>query len=155
MTIEVLSVYFSHQTSRKKMSLQAENQSDLAMGRQFFRVDSADVFDLNDSSNLKMRLQACHGHNSGVSPDREQGEDDSRQVAIDFAGVTTLSSANLNGLIQANRQARELEYAVVLVNVGDSIRDILSLTRLDRLFTLECAESLDEKSSNIDETVLA
>ncbi len=58
-----------------------------------------------------------------------------RRVEVDFADVQSLSSANLGGLIQVNREARGLGADLVLTNVGDPVRDIFKLTRLDRMFT--------------------
>jgi anti-anti-sigma factor len=122
------------------------------------RIDSAEIFNRNPINNLKTRLQRRSDgfHNEAKEPTTLVAEvTNTRQVAIDFAGVTSLSSENLGGLIQANREARKMDYSVVLVNVGDSIRDILLLTRLDRLFQLVGTEALADDRARVDDTVLA
>lgn len=116
-----------------------------------FRVESAEIFDQTRQSNLRSRLQN-RNRLSGSDLQTPEHPNVDRQVAIDFSGVTTLSSANLGGLVRANREAREMEYSVVLVNVGDSIREILALTRLDRLFASIGTEQLIDTEKSVDQT---
>ena len=61
-------------------------------------------------------------------------------VHVDFAGVAKICSSDLNDLIALNGKLRALGRELVLVNVPDSLMEILQLTRLDRLFRIDAAD---------------
>jgi anti-anti-sigma factor len=63
-------------------------------------------------------------------------------VAVDLAGVQGISSADLNVLIALHGKLRSGGRELVLVNVAQPLRDILELTRLDRLFRIESDPSM-------------
>ena len=56
------------------------------------------------------------------------------RLAVDFQQVHRVCTAGLNELIAINSHARGDGLSVVLVNVQDEIREVFSLTRLERLF---------------------
>ena len=64
-----------------------------------------------------------------VSADRADLE-----LTVDFSDIGRLTSIALNELINMNRQARTRGVQLVLANVSDSLRDIFTLTRLERMF---------------------
>jgi len=77
---------------------------------------------------------------------QDAGKPNPPRVEVDFANVATVSSASLGGLIQVNREARGLEVPLVLVNVCESVRDILTITRLDRMFLVADAPKVSKAS---------
>lgn len=58
-------------------------------------------------------------------------------VRVDFARVDRIASEGINGLMQINRRAHPFEIPVVLCNVADRIRDVLRITRVDRVLHFE------------------
>lgn len=56
------------------------------------------------------------------------------RLALDFRKVDRVCTAGLSELIAINSHARGDGLSVVLVNVQDEIREVFSLTRLERLF---------------------
>ena len=58
-------------------------------------------------------------------------------VVLDFQWIEKITSVGLNELIKINAEARRREVKVVLANVTKSVREILALTRLERLFDFE------------------
>ena len=58
-------------------------------------------------------------------------------VVLDFQWIEKITSVGLNELIKINAEARRREIKVVLANVTKSVREILALTRLERLFDFE------------------
>ncbi|TWU25002.1 putative anti-sigma factor antagonist BtrV [Novipirellula galeiformis] len=53
---------------------------------------------------------------------------------LDLGDVDWLSSVGINELIQVNRKARKVGVKFVLTEVGDSVREVFELTRLERMF---------------------
>lgn len=58
-----------------------------------------------------------------------------RTLALDLGSVGQLGSIGLNRLIQFNRIARQRGLEVILTNVQPTVNEILTLTRLERLFS--------------------
>ena len=77
--------------------------------------------------------------------DPESGE---HELTIDMSKIAFLSSVGLNELIALNRQARVRGVQLVLADVQDSVKNILALTRLERLFRF----SYDPQISPLDAT---
>lgn len=57
-----------------------------------------------------------------------------RRIAFDMETVDQLGSVGLNRLIRYNRLARQAGVGIVLTNVQPLVSQVLSLTRLERLF---------------------
>lgn len=57
-----------------------------------------------------------------------------RRIAFDMQSVDRLGSVGLNRLIRCNRLARQAGVGIVLTNVQPLVGQVLSLTRLERLF---------------------
>ncbi|QDT10913.1 STAS domain-containing protein [Planctomycetes bacterium K23_9] len=106
---------------------------------------ATEISDLIDSSSETASTNTVDDSATGPQldsvPDTANGHG---QLEIDFADIQTLSSAHLGGLIRANREARGMNVALVLVNVCDPVKEIFSLTRLDRMFTFV------EKRANVN-----
>jgi len=63
--------------------------------------------------------------------------DESDLVAVDLAEVAWVSSVGLNELIEMNRSARNQGVELVLTNVQSAVREVLMLTRLERMFNID------------------
>jgi anti-sigma B factor antagonist len=66
-------------------------------------------------------------------------------VLVDLTGVTFLDSTGLGALVEAHQQATALGRELLLVGAHRSVRRVLELTRLDRLF--EVHPDLESASS--------
>lgn len=64
-----------------------------------------------------------------------------RRIAFDMQTVDQLGSVGLNRLIRYNRLARQAGVGIVLTNVQPLVGQVLSLTRLERLFETHPAGS--------------
>jgi anti-anti-sigma factor len=53
---------------------------------------------------------------------------------LDFKDIDRITSVGLNQLIGINNQARNCGMRLVLLDVQESVRDIFSMTRLERMF---------------------
>ncbi|TWU42942.1 STAS domain protein [Novipirellula aureliae] len=63
-------------------------------------------------------------------------------VAVDLAEVAWVSSVGLNELIEMNRSARKNGVRLVLTNVQTAVREVLVLTRLERMFNIDWEDAL-------------
>lgn len=64
-------------------------------------------------------------------------EDKNRtQLLLNFEGVDFLSSAALNKLITLHRRVKSAEGVVRICNLNSQIREVFTLTRLDRMFEI-------------------
>lgn len=68
-----------------------------------------------------------------INSDSDLPSEDSH-LQLDFQDIERLNSVWLNELIGINRKARSRGVRLVLVNVQESVRDVFSVTRIDRLF---------------------
>ncbi len=59
------------------------------------------------------------------------------KVSLDFQWINRITSIGLNEIIGINTEARKRNIRIVLSNVPKSVRDIFSLTRLERLFEFD------------------
>lgn len=59
-----------------------------------------------------------------------------RTIVVDLAAVSLLRSAELSYLVELQRHAAESGRSLLLANVGSDIRKVLTITRLNRLFTI-------------------
>lgn len=72
-----------------------------------------------------------------------------RRIAFDMETVEQLGSVGLNRLIRYNRLARQAGVGIVLTNVQPLVGQVLSLTRLERLFeTHPSGASVSESPRN-------
>ena len=69
-------------------------------------------------------------------------------LTIDLARLTWLGSFGLNHLISIHRGARSRGIRVVLSNAQAAVREVLVLTRLERIFELEPAADEDSLQSS-------
>ena len=70
-----------------------------------------------------------------------------RRIAFDMETVEQLGSVGLNRLIRYNRLARQAGVGIVLTNVQPLVGQILSLTRLERLFETHPSGSSGSETS--------
>lgn len=61
-------------------------------------------------------------------------DSDQDRVNIDLQDVERIGSAGLNQLISINSKCRSLGVKVVLMDAQDSVKNVFSLTRLERMF---------------------
>lgn len=55
-------------------------------------------------------------------------------IALDLSGLKTINSSGLSALIHLNTRSRLAGGYVVLVNPSPFVREVLEITRLDKLF---------------------
>ncbi|WP_442505829.1 STAS domain-containing protein [Novipirellula sp. SH528] len=65
-------------------------------------------------------------------------------LKLDLGGVDWLSSVGLNELISINRKARKLGVKLILTEVGETVREVFALTRLERMFHVVWSDPSDE-----------
>ncbi|MDG2221462.1 MAG: STAS domain-containing protein [Rubripirellula sp.] len=61
----------------------------------------------------------------------------SSRLALDLSEVSQIRSVGLNSLIAVNSSSRCVGLSVVLLNIQASVREVFSLTRLERMFEFE------------------
>lgn len=59
-----------------------------------------------------------------------------RVIVVDLAAVSLLRSAELSYLVELQRHAAGSGRSLQLTHIGRDIRKVLTITRLDRLFTI-------------------
>lgn len=82
---------------------------------------SGDI-DLQSSPAVRQQLLACFENN--------------RRVVVDLSGVTYIDSSGVASLVEAFQLARKKEGTFALVNVSSAVMRVLSLARLDRVFSI-------------------
>ena len=65
-------------------------------------------------------------------------------LKLDLGGVDCISSVGLNELISINRKARKLGVKLILTEVGETVREVFVLTRLERMFHVVWSDPNDE-----------
>ncbi len=100
---------------------------------QIFDIETAEEF----TSELKQLAEAKGG----------------RQWIIDFSGVELIISPVVSGLLSALRSDRESGGDIHLCGMGDTVRRVIEVARLDRVFTTyptleEALEAIKEKPSS-------
>ena len=88
------------------------------------------------------RTSAAFGE--GLAAEVAAAADDGKAlVVIDLAGIEYMSSRGLRGLTLAQRRATERSVTVVLARPGETMREILAISRYDMVFkvyeTIEAA----------------
>jgi anti-sigma B factor antagonist len=63
----------------------------------------------------------------------------SRPLVIDMAGIDYMSSRGLRALTLAKREADEAKVGVTLAAPNSIVREILAISRYDKLFVVEAA----------------
>ena len=91
-------------------------------------VTPEDLSSISDAKSFAERMQQAS--------DDAQSSGSSR-LALDLGQVSRIRSAGLNGLIAVNSNARCDGLRVVLLNVQEGVREVFSLTRLERMFEFE------------------
>jgi len=59
-----------------------------------------------------------------------------RAIVLDLGQVIILRSGDLSLLVELQRHAKATQRSLELIAVGNDVRKILNITRLDRIFTL-------------------
>lgn len=78
----------------------------------------------------ELNEQMLKAYNNGDSPNVDS-------VKVDFSRVDRIASDGINGLMQINRRAHPYDVPVVLCNVAERIREVLRITRVDRVLRFE------------------
>jgi anti-sigma B factor antagonist len=78
--------------------------------------------DLQSSPAVRQQLLACF--------------DSHTRVVVDLSGVTYIDSSGVASLVEAFQLARKKNGTFALVNVSTAVMRVLSLARLDRVFTI-------------------
>jgi len=78
--------------------------------------------DLQSSPQVRQQLLACF--------------EDTSRVIVDLAGVTYIDSSGVASLVEAFQLARKKSGAFSLVSVSPAVMRVLSLARLDKVFTI-------------------
>ena len=66
----------------------------------------------------------------------EARTDGLRKLVLDLSGVAYISSRGLRALTLGKRQADEAGLPIVLAASGEVVREILAISRYDKIFTL-------------------
>ena len=64
----------------------------------------------------------------------KEGESDGLPLILDMSDAEFFTSSELGRLLMLNRKARAARRRIVLRNVPRDIRDVLEITKIDRLF---------------------
>lgn len=62
------------------------------------------------------------------------------QILLNFEGVEFMSSAALNKLISLNNKVKQAEGRLKLCNLRAEIKEVFTITKLDRVFDIRKAE---------------
>jgi len=65
--------------------------------------------------------------------------DPGHRVVVDLQSVTFIDSSGLSALVEANNRLAGQEQVLVLGNLSDRVRRILSVTGLDQVITVEAS----------------
>ncbi len=76
-----------------------------------------------DASNTKSLVEAVTGAGS-------------KKVVLDLKGTEIVDSTALGAIVKVHTSLQTAGGSLVLAGVGDGIRRVLSMTRLDRVFTI-------------------
>jgi anti-sigma B factor antagonist len=78
--------------------------------------------DLQSSPSVRQQLLACFENHT--------------RVVVDLSGVTYIDSSGVASLVEAFQVARKKSGTFSLVNVSSAVMRVLSLARLDRVFSI-------------------
>jgi anti-anti-sigma factor len=62
-----------------------------------------------------------------------------QRLLLDLAGIDYITSTPLGTLVSLNRRLRALGGGLAVTNVGPKVREVLSVTRLDKLIEVRTA----------------
>lgn len=117
------------------------NQADSAITPEE-RLDATHTFALDDLNDAQAVPQIAAELEAALE------EDSLETLTIDLASLAWLGSFGLNHLISIHREARSRGIRVVLANVQAEVREVLVLTRLERIFELEPLADEDSLQSS-------
>ncbi len=82
---------------------------------------------------------------AGMIQARLEGPDAISSIVLDFTDISFINSAGLGSCVTVHNDAKPRGAAVVLYGMHASIRDIFTMTRLDKLFQIAEDEKRLEK----------
>ena len=82
---------------------------------------------------------------AGMIQARLEGPDAVNAIVLDFTDISFINSAGLGSCITVRNDAKPRGAAVILYGMHASIRDVFTMTRLDKLFTIADDEKRLEK----------
>jgi anti-anti-sigma factor len=83
-----------------------------------------------------------HPHTLGLRLVGMMEEEGPKMIFIDLGEIARITSETLNQLIEVNCRARMTGIRLVLSNLNPTLLQVFRVTRLDRLFEIEAAESV-------------
>ncbi len=84
---------------------------------------------------LPMRIDVSNTREL-VTPVRQAIASGYRRVVLDFSSTEAIDSTALGALVQVYKSLTAAGGLLILTGVGDAVRRVLSITRLDSVFTL-------------------
>jgi anti-anti-sigma factor len=90
-------------------------------------------FSRNHLNDIHTARQIAEHLSELIGGEKPPGGHDSR-LNLDFGNIDRISSAGLNELIGINSRARSHGIRLVLLDVQESVRDVFTHTRLERMF---------------------
>ena len=105
--------------TRGELVWATEAQSDVRIAAPAGRVDEANATDFAD----RLIMEIGQAADEGAS-----------RLAVDLSNIAYMSSRGLRGLTLAERKAAERGVAIVLFSPNEIMREILSISRYDKVF---------------------
>ncbi|MDR1970581.1 MAG: STAS domain-containing protein [Treponema sp.] len=98
-----------------------------------------EIIKTGDSEGITLKvngkLSAATAEEFDAALDGAVGE--TRDMVLDFAGLSYLASAGLRCLIAAHKRIKAKNGRLSIINVSDAVREIFEITALEDLFDLE------------------
>ncbi len=94
------------------------------------RFNREQIFDIETAEELAAEFKSLVKEKGG------------RQWIIDFTGLEMIITPVVSGLLSALRSDREIGGDIYLCGMGETVRRVINLARLDRVFTV--FDTLDE-----------
>ena len=110
-------------------------------------ADQSDLLSQDSSQAISLTQEHLNDFGSAlpISAQLEQvmdsNEEDQadRELNLNLGQVGRITSAGLNELIGINSLARSRGFRVVLLDVQEAVREVFTLTRLERMFEFRCS----------------
>ncbi len=89
-----------------------------------------------ESGRVTFRCICKDGYVVGLGEVRSQLQPEDRALVLDLSQVQIIRSGDLSLLVELHRHANATQRTFTLSAVGNDVRKIFTITRLDRIFTL-------------------